>query len=238
MSPEQPWMTDRRWRSGKIADGSGGAIFTWCLVTVIWNAVAVAGFIALFNERKRPMGLLVLMGVLSVIGFVMLGFTIRLILMRLKYGQSVLELETFPGQVGGYLAGTIRASTILDAPEGIRLKLQCVNRVTVGHGKQQRTREDVKWESEQVLNGALPAAGGFTTIPVAFKIPSYVEPTRDEHRDDIVWQLVASAKTVGVDYEARFIVPVFITAATPVVPKAEALAAKFRQREVSANSNH
>jgi hypothetical protein len=60
----------------------------------------------------------------------MLAWTARQLRARARFGRSVLELETLPGVVGGYLAGTICVPALLDAPEGVRLELECVARTT------------------------------------------------------------------------------------------------------------
>jgi hypothetical protein len=185
---------------------------------------------------------------------ILLGIATRYTIRRLKFGRSYFEMETIPGSIGGWLAGTIRTSADLRDAENIRLTLRCVNRVTRGGGDNRSTDESTLWEDEQIFTGKLPGdrAGGAasgTTIPVAFRIPRDSQPTRDSHHDDIIWRLHIRAAMPGADYAADFTVPVF-DAEQPetFIPLAEPQAAKLRasraqivalddpQIEISANA--
>src|SRR5829696_1857403 len=148
--------------------------------------------------------------IFPVIGLIPLAIAAYLTARYLKFGRSVLELETLPGCIGGWLAGTIRTTVALREHESVRLALRCVRRATRGSGKNRRTSESTLWEAEQTLVGRLPLdRDGGNAIPVAFRIPHGCEPTLDRHRDDILWRLRVRAAMPGADYAADFTVPIF-----------------------------
>jgi hypothetical protein len=121
--------------------------------------------------------------------------------------------------VGHLLEGTLRTPAGLRPAEGFRVVLSCIRRVTTGSGKDRSTSESVLWQEERTLAGT--GAG----VPVAFAIPADAAPC-DAIRagDGTLWRLDVSAEVPGVDYAARFEVPVFRTAASDQPPTAAELA--------------
>src|SRR5207249_1863351 len=99
----------------------------------------------------------------------MLGWAIYLTVRRFKFGRSILHLQTLPGCIGGYLAGTIETSHPIHAATSVRLVLRCIQRTTthsrsLNDGRSRRsTWDEPLWEKEQILSG-VPATG----IPVSF----------------------------------------------------------------------
>jgi hypothetical protein len=128
-----------------------------------------------------------------------------------KYGDSVFEMSSLPGVVGGKLEGRILTSVAIDTASGFELTLNCVHRVTKGSGDSRSTSESILWQQQQHLDRELldydPTRA---SIPV---IPYDTQPTEERTDDDeILWRLEVGAETAGVDYAAKFDVPVFKTA--------------------------
>src|SRR5206468_11930477 len=135
----------------------------------------------------------------------MLGWAIYLTVRRFKFGRSILHLQTLPGCIGGYLAGTIETSHPIHAATSVRLVLRCIQRTTthsrsLNDGRSRRsTWDEPLWEKEQILSG-VPATG----IPVSFEIPPRRRATgKMSDRDEIVWRLSVHADTPGADYAAE-----------------------------------
>jgi hypothetical protein len=131
-----------------------------------------------------------------------------------KYGDSVFEMANVPGVVGGKLEGRILTSVAIEAVSGFDLTLNCVHRVTKGSGDSRSTSESILWQQQQHLDRELldydPTRA---SIPVLFAIPYDTQPTEERTDDDeILWRLEVGAETAGVDYAAKFDVPVFKTA--------------------------
>jgi hypothetical protein len=230
----RPWLANKQWAAGRIKDSSVPNLVLLWIFTLIWNAIAWALGFAVLGRIGHPSGLQWLaVGSFPFVGLIALMIAIYGTVRFLKFGRSYLELETIPGSIGGWLAGTIQTSAnFRDAPF-IRLTLRCVNRITRGSGKNASTHESTIWEAEQALKGTSLAAdrtGGGAVIPVAFRIPGNCQATRDRYRDDIIWRLHARAAMPGADYAADFIVPVFEDESQPddLVPKAQAQVVKLR----------
>lgn len=102
----------------------------------------------------------------------------------------------------------------------------CVNRITSGSGEDRSTRERILWQEDRKVDDfRQDLSGRGTVIPVAFRLPQDVRESDDRHHDNqIIWRLEVNADVPGVDYHARFDVPVFRTAESgkPLTPQQEA----------------
>src|SRR5688572_23323408 len=106
-----PWMRNKQWAAGRISDGSVANVVIVWIFTLIWNAFSwVIAFALITNpgNAKGPVRFLVI--VFPFIGLLALAGAIYLTVRYLKFGRSYFELETLPGCVGGWLAGTVRTS--------------------------------------------------------------------------------------------------------------------------------
>jgi hypothetical protein len=79
-------------------------------------------------------------------------------------------------------------------------------------GKKSRVREETLWEDRRVIPGAMRADTG-VAIPIAVPIPREAAATDvSVQSDQVLWRLEVKSEAPGVDFAARFEVPVFATA--------------------------
>ena len=216
--PDSPWLWRSDWASGRMVDSGRVTMFTAWVLAAFWNFISiptgVLGVRAALQEGK-PAALLALLFPLVGIGLVV--WAVRATLRYRKYGVSRLELSTIPGVVGRTLTGMVRAPASMQPESGFQVTLTCLRRVTTGSGKSRSTSETVLWQDERWVIGepSRTAAAMETHIPVAFRLPGDAQPCDEtDSRNQVLWQLRLSAEVPGVDYEARFDVPVFRTPAS------------------------
>jgi hypothetical protein len=228
--PDEPWLANTSWASGTIHSSSGwGVVFLW-VFSLVWSGIGASATFAVLNERKKG-ALFVL--IFPAVGLLLIVLAIHQTMRHLKFGRSMLRLETLPGCVGGWMAGTLHTRTPI-LSEDLQVKLTCVRRYTSGSGKNRSTHESILWQNEQKLAGRLPQGElGGSAIPVSFQIPGTCRVTDDSNsRDEILWRLSAQAAMPGADYAASFTVPVFNAPATQrqgFVPTTERAAAAVRR---------
>ncbi|MFQ5705201.1 MAG: hypothetical protein ACE5HT_14425 [Gemmatimonadales bacterium] len=213
--PMEPWTWRADWASGRIESNLRKRLaFAWFFAG-LWNLIsAVTPFVALkaLHDGNKA-GLVAL--VFPAIGVGLLVWAVRETLRYRKFGVSVLELTSVPGVIGRGIDGVIQANFELDPGELITTKLVCVRRVTTGSGKNRSTSERILWQEEGAATEAHRELRR-TAIPVSFGIPADAVQSDDSDPDDqVVWRLEAAAKIPGVDYFARFEVPVFKLAHEP-----------------------
>ncbi len=187
---------------------SDGAAKLW-IICVVWNACSIPAAMPYLRKGINPhdYGAWITLG-FAVAGVVMIVLLIRSILVIRKYGSSRFRLDTLPAIVGGELRGTAHVPLAGLAPSSpVTLRLTCI-RITTSQG----TTEHTLWQEEQTT-AALPAAGSSAMIPVAFAVPADARPCSKAFNETIEWRLEARCRTRGVNYQARFGVPVFSAAA-------------------------
>jgi len=213
--PDEPWLWKGDWASGEIRSSSKTMLAVVWGFAIFWNLISLPIALMVLIETKEPWSwpkLLVL--VFPAVGMLLLAVALFLLLRWRKYGESVFQMASVPGVVGGKLAGVIRTSARIRPEDGFRVTLSCIRKYTTGSGNSRNTREEVLWQDQQVIARPL-AEPDFTqtAIPVVMAIPYEALPSDDSDSDDqILWRLEAAASVPGVDYKALFDVPVFKTA--------------------------
>ncbi|MCX7886068.1 MAG: DUF3592 domain-containing protein [Verrucomicrobiae bacterium] len=182
-----PWQARADWAEGRIVYSDKPVMLVAWVIALIVN-FAVGFVIALFSEQFPAVWLAGLIGAGAMWVAWRVGRRWR------KYGESVFELTTRPGAIGGVLAGTLRLQQFVRFDDGMKFVLCCVREVSAGRS----TAEQVLWSEEQTV-----AADGTDTVSVSFYIPPDCSETNPN--EGIHWRLEARA----ADYSAHFEVPVF-----------------------------
>ncbi|MBK6781407.1 MAG: hypothetical protein IPI38_14300 [Gemmatimonadetes bacterium] len=205
----QPWDAEK-WASGRIEDDykNAGCILTG--LAVVFNVVGWS--VALTVTRQNPGdGGALFVWLFPLVALGLAAAAVHQTLRKRRFGSPVFELATRPGVVGRALAGQVLVPRGLPAESDVKVTLKCLRLVTTGSGKNRRTTTSTLWEREQQLPGSLVAGEGLR-IPVAFAIPSDAPPTDERNsRDTVRWDLEVQSALPGVDFKARFEVPVFVT---------------------------
>jgi hypothetical protein len=231
----EPWKQRPDWEAGRIElQSTRGAATVLGLFALMWNAIVfVTGYAALTRPNPaQPLTTFYLVfGVFVLVGLGLAwGAAVYFVRWR-RFGTSVFELTTVPGVIGGRLAGRVLAKLRPSPATEFRVALRCMRRTTTSSNNGRETQERIVWEDTQIVHGSQVelGPGGGVFIPVVFVVPRECEPTTAVRTEDgIFWQLVVSAKLEGPDYEAMFVVPVFVTAESDS-PEAERLETQARR---------
>jgi len=214
--PDQPWMRNKEWAAGRIRDSNRLGAFFLTAFAVFWLGFSGTIAVAIWNDESADA---VARWIILIFLMVGLGLAIAALvgLLRLKkFGVSEFVLSAVPGVAGGSLGGVVLTKVHLHHRDGFTVRLKSIHRVTTGSGKNSSTQEHLLWEEEtRVSEDSLAEDKTRSAVPVYFEIPYDCEPTRREHsRSEFLWRLEIAAKVPGLDYQARFVVPVFKTAAS------------------------
>ncbi|MGH7526653.1 MAG: hypothetical protein ACREMX_08100 [Gemmatimonadales bacterium] len=214
--PEAPWLWRKDWASGRIEDSTRGTMWGAWAFAALWNLISGPGALLAAREAMREGNKAALIAlVFPLVGIGLLVWAVKATLRYHRYAVSRFELTTRPGVVGRAITGAEHTTTALHPPEGFRVALSCVRRVTRGSGKNRSTHESLLWQEERQVPGQVSrqASGMRVVVPVAFAIPADAEPCeRSNPSDCVLWRLEVSASVPGVDYGSSFEVPVFRTA--------------------------
>lgn len=213
--PAEPWRWREEWAGGPITDTTRQQMIAAWFVAVLWNTIALPSTVLAIREALRTGETALWFAALF--GAVGLGLLVHALLetaRHRRFGASSLELETFPGFLGGTLTGRIRASLALHELPRIPVTLRCVHQAA-GEGS---PREEVRWEDQRDVVRT-HRDGSSTVIRFAFRLPADAPPSTPlPAAEQVVWRLEASAEIPGVDYRAAFEVPVFAPPPGTVLP--------------------
>ena len=116
-------------------------------------------------------------------------------------------MTSVPGVIGGALTGQIHTEIGRHPSAGYQVTLRCLKRVK----ESRRLRPPtvcVAWQDTRLV----AADPSDNCVPVLFAIPFDAHPSMGS-TPEIQWRLEIRARILGLDYGARFEVPVFRTAA-------------------------
>jgi hypothetical protein len=225
-NPDAPWMWNQEWAEGRIHSATGSVtILTW-VMALLWNGFAWPVLLILWGDPEKAT-MVKVVAIFAFVGVLLLFWAIRNTLGWFRFGTSTFEPASNPGVIGGVLEGRIQ-TRLKNRPEApVQIALKCSHRVTrrerrsnFGDTSDQSNPKDrtvttselLYQTSRRILPEQLSRETRGLAIPVSIKIP-YEKTSTDisDPNDQITWTLAVSADLPGVDYDAAFPVPVFVT---------------------------
>ena len=211
--PMQPWLWRADWSARRIEESATSRAAALLVFALMWNAIALPLLLVLGRRvaGNPPAAIAV---VFAAIGVALLGGGIYAALRRHKFGRSVCEIDRLPIEPGQRVSGAIALRGTQVPESGYRLVLSCINRIITGCGKNRSVTDDVLWDAEQQVSGALaaPSPDGMR-VPFSFDVPADAPSSEVRTPSDaVLWQLAVTAELPGIDYAATFELPVFATA--------------------------
>jgi hypothetical protein len=219
--PDQPWMWRPDWAAGRAPGlASKSLVLTWT-ATIFWNAISWAGAYSTFTKPARADQRFIhlFLSVFVVVGAGLLVWAALQTLRLLRFGRTVLQLQTLPAALGGKLQGSIDVPLPYPLPHGIQETFSCVNRVTTGSGKNRSTFDYIRWQNTKNVGAEQVMAGpSGSTIPVDFEVPRDMAPSDNSNpNNQVLWLVHAEADIPGANFDERYEVPVFRTRESPTI---------------------
>ncbi len=216
---ETPWLARADWAAGKMLYSEKIKAVVLTVFATIWNLAAMPVWMAVGGGLPWPGGALDwAVRFVAVLGLLWIACAAAVLRRWLLYGDSLFQMTTVPGVIGGQLAGVIQIGIHARPDDNFRLALSCIRQIRTGGEESPSTTEEIQWQS--VHEAAAEMAEGSadrSAVPVLFGIPHDCRPTetiasKDKRskniKDSSVWRLEIAGPTGG-RYLARFEVPVF-----------------------------
>lgn len=215
-SAAAPWMQRKDWACGRIRSAGVAGLILWWAIAGVWNGFMLI-LIAVFWDDPGSEDMVKVICLFELVGLAFLVLAARRTWARLRYGGSLFALAPIPGVIGGTLEGQIETAIRTFPANPVQLVLTCLSRRRVVRrvqgGTESDTATDILWQTDREIEASRFTRGPRgLAIPVQIAIP-YGLPGSDSSDPDhtISWQLSLSCKLPGVDYQAEFSVPVFVT---------------------------
>ncbi|HEU4887254.1 MAG TPA: hypothetical protein VFV49_05160, partial [Thermoanaerobaculia bacterium] len=157
-------------------------------------------------------------GLRAVVAAIVLGEIVLLslatyrTLRTLRFGNVRLYLHANPYRLGGTVSATLKATSKL-APTGpMKATLAYVHEwVTVSSKGVSFTHENILWSDTCTIEtAAMKMSPGTVEVPIHFKFGGNVDSTDDAiHSNRHYWRIEMEAPVQGIDFKARFEIPVW-----------------------------
>ncbi|KAA2234983.1 hypothetical protein [Salinarimonas soli] len=223
--PGQPWMLRPDWAARRVVHSHAGiAAFLWLFCGGWWAGLAFIGTVnhaKILAEIGAHPGMALVGLLFPLVGLVALHLAVRTTLLWLRFGRSVLAIDTLPAWPGGAFRGRVRTRMPAALQGPLEAELQChsvrwvTRRMRSNDGIRTETRCETTllWAGATLIPGncVMPARSG-AVIPVEVAIPADRPPTTmgPSGGDGIEWTLhLRATDPRDPPYAASFPIPVY-----------------------------
>jgi hypothetical protein len=215
---DKPWMANPQWTTPEIAATTGRSRYIYLYVLLAYLAIVIPAGLLLRERIESISGRRAIVGFLIAFGLLLAGFA-RIGWIHRRWMRSILQLQTWPGVIGGPFIGVLRLCDSFPEGTSFRVMLQSVATLhTKDSDNDSTTSQHVIWQDQQVLAASLQSDNvDETLLPIYFAIPfecesvSKAEGSGRTNRS-IDWRLTVRLANDRDLRELRIDVPVYRTA--------------------------
>lgn len=211
-----PWQDNPAWRDNRIRSAGQGVVWFLWLFGIIWSLSMIPLWLNADKLMAEGLPVSLLPFLFPLIGIaVLIQAAIKTLRWR-RFGNTVLSLSPFPGEVGGRVAGHIDLPYRLTSLTNVEVRLSCIHVYWRRSGNKSERRTEVVWQDSRRVRLEHGPQGG--RINFDFR-PQKGLPFSSEGSDYHEWIVEAYAKLAGPDLDKRFTIPVY--GSTETTPPAE-----------------
>lgn len=211
--PLEPWFWDHPWDKRWAESGGLGPA-----IQAFLGFLFLEGFLSIFHwwaffSGEGPFPLKIFVLIFDLIALALLFGAFYALFQYFKYGKSRLHFARFPFRPGQSLEGGLEANRRLLTADCIGITLRFIEEVTevTGTGKNRSSRQVLYGlhEVKQEIDARMFQGGSIAEIPISLRLPAGDCATKLLETPRRYWELEVKAETPGIDYVARFLVPVY-----------------------------
>lgn len=210
-APGRPWMWRSDWAAGTSVEVLREGHQRLWLWTIGWGLITAA---VLWEARKgmpEVSGLRAVVAAVVVVAIVLLFITTYRSLRTRRYRGVRLDLHANPYRPGRTVSATLHATSEL-APTGpMTVTLAHVHEYVTHSGRASFTHEKILWsDSRSIETAAMKTSSGAVEVPIQLELPGDADSTDDAiSTNRRYWRIDAEAPVRGIDFKARFEIPVW-----------------------------
>lgn len=204
------WKEKKEWKNNRIrSNAKSGVIGIWCFA-IFWSALSSTVLFAIEEELNKGNYAILIALLFPIVGLGMIIYAIKLTREWLRFGVIELELDPFPGSIGGHVGGNFFLKNNKIINEEFNVELQCVYTYMSGSGDNRRRHESVKWH-ESGLAKTLMLGDGLD-IRFRFDVPLDLPEADIEQTDNYhFWRIKLTSETNIGKLDREYNIPVFQT---------------------------
>jgi hypothetical protein len=201
------WQLRDGWQENGIrSEARRGTLFMWGFA-IFWNAVS-SPLLFQFIPELEDGNYAMLLGLLfPVVGAYLLYKAIVMTLEYGRYGVILLNMDPFPGSIGGHIGGSLVVKGHDTLQTDFRIGVECVYSYVSGSGDNRSRSERIRWSEE----GSARVENHIDGVRLSFRfdVPGDLpEADVDQKGDYYFWRLRLKAAVEGVDLDRNYNIPV------------------------------
>lgn len=211
-SPEvqqKPWLRRAEWFDNRIRSGARSGLYMIWVFAILWNLISSPGafmFTTVWEEEGK-VALLILL--FPVIGLFLLVWAIRKTMEWKRFGYTPLQMDPFPGAIGGDVGGEIDLHIPFDPKMVCEVTLSSLYSYVSGSGKNRSRHERVEWQDSGFARVERSANG--VKVLFRFAVPEGHHESEEHSNSYYLWRLNLKSELPGVDLDRDFEIPVYKT---------------------------
>jgi hypothetical protein len=209
---EKPWLANDHWQTPFVKSSSKNSMyFSWGFAA-LWNLISAPLPFLVYKEVTEEDNMPALLGLLfPLIGVGLLLWALQRTLEWRRFGAAPVELDPFPGSIGGHVGGTIDISLPFDSIAQFSLTLMNLRSYMSGSGEDRNRRESAEWQDTQLAHVTSGPKG--SRLSFRFDVPEALSESDADQSEDAyyLWRLNVSADLAGADFDRDYEIPVYPT---------------------------
>ncbi len=238
------WQLRKGWETPHIrSEAKKSTIIMWGFA-IFWNAATSPLLFILPGEVEKGNNAALFGYLFPLVGVFLLYKAVALTSEYRRFGKVLVELDPYPGAIGGHVGGRIQVSRLdynsaVEPSAQLTVRLECVYSYMSGSGDNRSRRESIKWAEEG--RPQIESSGQGVTLAFRFDVPEDL-PEADVDQTDAYhfWRLIVKAEIRGADLDRRYNLPVFRTGETSRFVRhdvsAQVLKSKIQESEAAKNA--
>jgi hypothetical protein len=204
--PDKPWTTRAQWASSTIFSDAKNKLALIKYLLVLASLFFGMFSIALFGEHPVATVFSIL---LLLPPFFLFRWHNKKKLEWNHYQQVPLQLNTYPGVIGGHVNGSILIPTSFNAGDSYTFTLKCTHHWTSRSGNETKSHSSIIWTKD--LKPAPTAKVNGSYIIFDFEVPADKSPSSKPDNNYHRWTITVNSELKGINFNRDYEVPVFIT---------------------------
>lgn len=209
-TPNTPWLTKPEWATNRITSNQKTTLWFAWIITAFWNLISFPVLFVIPRELADANYLALIAIIFPVVGLGFLYWAIRVTRDWRRFGEVFLQLDPFPGSVGGDVGGTLVLPPTTTDKLRFYIQLTCINSYESGSGKNRESHERMIWQDDGIADAIVYPHQA--TLNFLFRVPGHL-PASEEHSDNYHhWRLSIESKSPDVPFFRHYSIPVYATA--------------------------
>jgi len=201
------WQGNPAWSNNLIRSNAKAGLWGIWVFAAFWNLISSPVIFAVPGEWAKGNHPILIALLFPLVGMGMIIYAVMKTREWRRFGPTPLQLDPFPGSIGGDVGGTIQINQTLPGRVIANVQLSCVYVYSRGSGKNRETVHDVQWQDQQRVR-VEPGLRG-SQIKFRFSTPEDLPSSQVKSMPYYEWTLEVSCDIPGADLSRTFEIPVF-----------------------------